>query len=234
MKNCDFTRIFPRLNRIIEHSQIGKTTALVQYTAEHVDTYLITLHPSTSTTSLIRLLSGAMGCKTHIAPDIALAELSARLTTNSLIIVDEAHQVAHRPSGVAAMEFLRALHDQAKCGVLICGTYQLEKWMRSSKAAETLIQLTNRGTTEYLRSYPERRDLDSLADSYNMPTLTDAAYEYAYDIIKRDGLGPYCRELERAVYIANRQDREADWQFVTDMMDRLADERVAALNDRQG
>ncbi len=232
-KQCDYTRILGGLNRIIGNSQIGKTTALEEYTKTHTDTYLITLHPGTTMSALIRMLSNILGVKAHIARDLALRELTAPLTPNSLILIDECHQVAYDRSGVKTMEFLRALHDASKCGVLLCGTYVLDSWMRRGNATETLCQLTNRGTTTYLESYPRREDLDAIAEGYNLPPLTDAAFEYALDLVTREGLGPFCREVERATYLAVHASRVPTWEIVIALIERAAEERQAAFGDRK-
>ncbi len=233
VSECDFTRVFARLNRVIGYSQIGKTTALEEYTRTHEDTYMVTLHAGCTMSALIRLLGSAFGVKSHIAPDLALRELAAALTPHSLIIVDECHQVAHRPSGVMAMEFLRSLHDLSKCGVLLCGTYELDRWMLKGKAADTLVQLVNRGTTTYLKTYPTRSDLEALADSYNMPPMPEDVYDYAFEIIKREGLGPFCRELEQTVYRLQRSGQLATWPNVFDTMRALAERRYEARSDRK-
>ncbi len=232
-KECDFTRTFARLNRIVGHSQIGKTTALNEYVRTHEDTYLITLHPSTSMTSLIRMLASALGCKAHIAPDLAINELAARLTPNSLLIVDEAHQVSHRPNGVMAFEFLRALYDKVHCGTLLCGTYTMDSWMSKGKAADVLKQLLYRGTTSYLKSYPERSDLEAIAEQYNLPEMNEEAVQYANDLIAREGLGPFCRELERAVYFAHHGGKMADWDLVLDIISESARLSTEAYGDKR-
>lgn len=230
-KQCDFTRILRGLNRIVGHSQIGKTTALEEYVKTHPDTYLITLYPETTMSSLIRMLAAAFGVKAHIARDLALRELAAPLTPNSLIIIDESHQVAYGNHGVKTMELLRALRDLAKCGVLLCGTYTLDAWMRRGVASDTLCQLTKRGTTAYLESYPHRADLDVIADSYNLPPLDDESNELALEFITREGLGPWCRELEYATYRITSAGKIPTWDLVVAVMDRSAHDRQVAYSN---
>lgn len=230
---CDYTRVFASLNTIIGHSQIGKTTALRRYTEDMADTYMVTFNSTMTISALVRMLARSLGCKAHRDGDLALAELASKLSVNSVIIVDEVHQAAHRASGVALMEFLRSLHDLSHCGIVLCGTYLLESWMRTGKAAASLEQLINRGTMTYLKSYPMRSDLDALAQNYGLPALDNEAYNYASEIIKREGLGPFCRELERASYIANRTNAVADWEYIMQVMESLAHQRTDARGDRK-
>ena len=230
---CEQTRIFKTLNRVIGNSQIGKTTALEEYTRTYTNTYMLTLHPGTTMSALIRMLASKLGVKAHIARDLALAELGAAINHNSLIIVDECHQVAYDKHGIKTMEFLRALHDMSKCGVLLCGTYLLDTWMRKGVAADTLCQLINRGTTTYLESYPRRSDLDALAEGYNLPPINDEAFEFALEYITREGLGPFCREVERAIYLATNAGKVPTWALNTALIERAMDERTAAFGDRK-
>lgn len=133
-----------RIGLITGHAGAGKTTALREYLREDPRAVMITADVLMTAKSLVEDLAGALGVDQYGPVRMVMQRVLERLAEEPrLVIVDEADLLITHTT--RKMEILRALHDQAGAGVVLCGLKRLQQLLvKGPTMRENLAQLYSR------------------------------------------------------------------------------------------
>ncbi len=129
-QTCDLALIHQMPATVVGPSQIGKTTALLEYKrrSEYVVRY-VRMPAAPGFRGALFALAEACGVTTRATPEQLRRRVAQALDSKSLLIVDELHQLAissGRHAAMKIMEYIRELHDLSGCGLVVCGTRALD------------------------------------------------------------------------------------------------------------
>ena len=228
-KVCESSLIYQRIAFIFGDSQIGKTTALEEYQRRH----------NHGTTIYTRMPAGgkmgdflrAMARQLNISNKLSTYDLKARIKSafdhRMVLIVDEAHQPLlgdnrNRQTAMQVYEFLREIHDEQRCGLVISATNVFRDEMAFGRGSNILAQLSRRRLVSLqLPNEPQRNDLKSFAAAYGLSEPTGEAAELQKTIIKEQALGVWLMLLRMTAGRCNKQDLEMTWDQVIRSRDLL-------------
>lgn len=198
-------------------SQYGKTTALKEYqrTHNHGQTKYICLAPGGGAQDLLRAIATACG----ISPKASIAELRDRIIAaldhNHLVIVDEVHQAAatyKRQSKITSIELLRWIHDQTKCGMLLCGTNIWRDMIERDSDSKLLEQVARRGALKLqLPTKIPQADLNQIFAAFELPAPEGEAAKIMRQIADRMGL----KVVTETLAFGQRQGKKQGREFPT-------------------
>lgn len=219
-KVCDAARIYQGIFGIKGDSQIGKTTALEKYTEEnnHGSTIYVRM-PEGGTLSYFM---GELALKLRISPSLKESELRRRIITafddRMILIVDEAHQCLRADGakrGLRTIEFIREIHDRAKCGIVLAMTEEGWAAIDTGRYAKMLEQLKRRCVSvRKLPARPSARDLDTFAASFGLTPAEGETLTIQTDVIHAHGLGKWLKTLSAASRVASREKAKLGWVHV--------------------
>lgn len=220
-KCCHTARIHQTINFIFGESQIGKTTALVEYTKAH----------NHGSTIYVRCPAGG-GMKDFLRECCKSLKLGKDGTTYAmresvissmdstmLLILDEAHQLlpswTGKQSRLAIIEYVREIHDRTGCGVVMAATNVFRDALQGGRDAGWLKQLDLRSMIKLpLPDRPSQADLAAFAAEFGLPAASGAAKEIQNDVVREHGLGRWIKTLRMAGYLASNQKIELTWDVV--------------------
>lgn len=229
---CRRAFIRQKIGVIYGESQIGKTTCLEEHARRN----------NSGQTTLVEIPVGGMQ---HMCRRIAKAlhvpyqtnvermqeDITGALDGSKLLILDEVHRIFttyHSKSVMKCLDTIRSIHDQSKCGLVLCGTNVLKNQMLDGAFAQYLKQLRRRRIYELqLPSVPPREDLDAMAAKFGLRPATGEAEEIIQHIAKEDGFGRYIIQLTDAAEIAAHKKEKLTWPHfikVHDIAQRMASE----------
>lgn len=189
-KRCDRARLRQRIGYIFGDSQIGKTEALKEYQRRnnHGQTLYFECPDGGSKGALLKLIAKQIG----ISAEISLEELSDRIIATvdhtMLIIFDEAHRMLKNKAGLRALDFIRRLWNQTKCGIILAMTNEGKKALLTGPNAKELQQLWRRRTQPLqLPAVPFESDLELFAAAYHLPPATDEEIAISINVITNSG-----------------------------------------------
>lgn len=227
-KVCNAALIQQAITFVWGDSQIGKTTALEEYTRRnnHGQTKLVRLPASAGVQLFMREL--ARSC--YVSPDSCFEKLRERVLKSiddkTLVIVDELHQAFtsyQHGSAVKVFEVIREIYDRTHCGMVLVGTNVLRDEIHSGKLAAILEQLRRRGIIKVqLPAHPPRGDLDKIARKFGLPAAEGLAAEIVKDMIHTSGLGMYIKFLQSAAMMAGREKKKTTWDHFIQAHDIIA------------
>lgn len=237
---CDRARLRKKIAFIFGDSQIGKTTALQEYTRthNHGETIYLEAPSGGSITSFLQKL-----CAKLAVPQVHRSgELRDRIMDcfdpKMLLIVDEAHRLLHAAKGIHALDFLRELYNTAGCGIVLSMTDEGRDLFRKGVYAKRLEQLWRRRLSplQLPRTVPAD-DLALFAAAYDLDPATedevavripyldehgnsrDKTYREAplalqARAVAAEGLGVWLTILQDAKDMARAQKRPITWAAV--------------------
>lgn len=237
-----FRRAFQRHRMVFVfgRSQVGKTTAAVEYQRRH----------NHGETVLVRMPT--RGCMTHFLGELAdivrvpnqRTEITLRrrildcFDERTLLIVDEAHQClfGRGEVGLLTLEFIREIHDRRKCGVVLMGTDVLKQALMHNKVLRQLWLRRAPGSVLTLPDVVPPAHLEAFAASFGLDPAPDREMAVKYlalengvetestyranpfqlqTVITRDeGLGAWCKLLEDAQELAKDRCTSIRWSHV--------------------
>lgn len=160
--------------RIIGISQIGKTSALLEYKrrSEWRCVY-VRIPAAPSFRTVVEAIAEAVGVSIHNNVDALRKRVISALDENTLLIIDELHELAVSSSKAVtlkAMEWIREIYDRTKCGLVVCGTRTMEDDLIHGKVAGWLDQFNQRciKVTELPVRLPDS-DFDKTFRAYGFP-----------------------------------------------------------------
>lgn len=175
---CDFAVIRHRPCRIVGVSQIGKTAALKEY--QRRSEYLVRyarLPAAAKFRTVVEIIAEACGISASASTDHLRRRVANALDANSLLIIDELHELAISSSKRVALdciEWFREIYDTRGCGMILCGTRAMEEDLFSGPQAGWLNQLDQRCAR--ITNLPTRLtddDIALIAKTYNLPAPDD-------------------------------------------------------------
>lgn len=220
-ETCQAALTYQKINFIYGESQVGKTAALKHYALEHNHGETVYVEMPVGG-SLSNFLS-ALASKVRISNQQHAAELQLNIAKcfgpNNLLIVDEASRALQARSyagpGLKTIDFIRSLHDQTGCGVVLCGTNVFREQMADRALAKFLNQFNRRCLIRrQLADIPSRADLNAFARHYGLEAASGDAYQLQRDVVREHGLGVWLTVLMAAARGASNKKTTLTWEHV--------------------
>jgi DNA transposition AAA+ family ATPase len=164
---CDLARESQTPAFIIGPSHCGKTTGLRQYVSanNHGRSVYCRIPAASGVTGLLRVIATAVGVSDNNNEVNLRRYIKRAITRDMLVALDEVHQLSYtyqKSSFFKALEVIREVYDETRCGMVLCGTKLLLEKIEGAKNAE-LEQLFNRGTHRLnLGNSPTPSDLKAI------------------------------------------------------------------------
>jgi len=231
---CDAALYSQTIAFIYGDSQIGKTTALMEYARlnNHGQTKYIRMPASAGVQIVAKEIARACFVSTSTCFENLRESILNSIDHNTLIIIDEVHQCFlsyQKGSQMKILEFIREIYDRTQCGMVLCGTNVLKEEIQQGKLARMLEQLRRRGTHPLqLPAKPPKKDLDKIAAAFRLPPPDGDALEIVRDMIHRSGLGMYVKFLQTAGRIAKKENKKLSWDhfiLAHDLIQKLSEHK---------
>ncbi|MGZ8406926.1 MAG: AAA family ATPase, partial [Caulobacteraceae bacterium] len=196
----------------------GKTAAAKQWCTVTPNAWLARLSPSSSRTfAMLQTVGAALNLTVHGGSGHHLATLIRERVANrnGVLIIDEAQEAAP-----AAMEELRAIHDETGCGLVLMGDRNL-----LPKLA-VLPQFSSRMTWRLELPAPESGDINLLLDAWGVSDKRERAF--MAEIAGKTGGGALralTQTLKLATVMANQQSTTRDLGLLKDCAAQLSTRR---------
>ena len=217
-------------------SHIGKTWAIVHHTAQnnHGRTIYARMRAASGRGGMVRRLADCIGISDKSNNDALVGRIKNAVTEDMLIILDECHLLFNtyqRQSADACFETLREIHDETRCGMVLCFTILDELKARS---ARELQQLWRRGVHKVpLPMMPTKKDLEAILDhnglafpdakdEVSIGAITEKPYEVIRQLAKTEGLKAVTERLRYGRKLANKAKQDLTWAHVMDAHLRIA------------
>lgn len=175
---CDFAVIRHRPCRIVGVSQIGKTAALKEY--QRRSEYLVRyarLPAAAKFRTVVEIIAEACGISASASTDHLRRRVANALDSNSLLIIDELHELAissSRRIALDCIEWFREIYDTRGCGMILCGTRAMEEDLFAGPQAGWLNQLDQRcARITHLPNRLTDEDISLIARTYALPAPED-------------------------------------------------------------
>jgi DNA transposition AAA+ family ATPase len=224
---CNLALKYKAMGLIIGPSQIGKTTALQEYTRlnNHGRTKFVRVPVAAGIYMVLQEIARA--CR--ISPNSSVIDLRQRicnaLDENTLIIIDEVHQTfstCNRKSRMKIIEMLREIHDLTKCGMVLCATPIFEHEMVEGKLKELMEQLSRRCVYRvHLKDAVKLPDKDiiSLSTPFGLKEIDDESLEIVRTVLQISGIGMYVRFLQAGKELAKNKKQTFSWKHFIEAHD---------------
>lgn len=223
---------------IYGRTQIGKTTALMEYQRlhNHGRTTYIRLGAGWSKVRFVRELAAKLGNGTRAARMWTLEDAILRTFTRfSLLIVDEFHlafTTLGKEQTAALVEFIREIHDRTGCGIVMCATKVGLLKIENGDNRLTFEQFTMRGVVKtVLPDLPSTKDLNTVAAAFDLPAPTGQTLRDLKAIVKAKTLGPVVKYLQKAYGLAKKRGEELSWEMFFAVADGYM--ALAAMNTEE-
>lgn len=224
---CEAALVSQSIAFIWGRSQVGKTTALIEYQRanNHGQTKYVRLPASAG----VQLVAKEIARACYVSQNSCFEGIRHRILESiddkNLVIIDEAHQAFlsyQKGSAIKVMEFLREIYDRTGCGMVLCGTRVLRDEVISGKLALMMEQINLRGIIKVqLPDRPPMKDIEKIARAFglNAPegSAAEAAKECAYA-----GMGKYVKFLQAAQRMAAKENSTLNWEHFIRTRDILA------------
>jgi len=113
------------------------------------------------------------------------------------------------------MDFIRALHDNTGCGIVLCGTNVFREQMADQSQKKFLNQLNRRCLLRrQLPEVPTRADLNAFARHYELEPASGEAYDLQKAVVRDHGLGVWLTTLTAAARKASKGGKPMTWDHV--------------------
>ncbi len=172
--------------------------------------------------SFIRSFGRSLGLKQGSIDSLRtniIAKLKRKKTR--LIFFDELHLPFTTTSDKISLkyvEYIRDLHDELDCGIVLCGSNVLLKTIKDNIWAAALEQILDRGNTRvFINKYSQVSDLADFFQYYNLPTKpTDEAYKLMNNIITKRSLRSLVFALRDGKNAADKMEQPYSWDHFID------------------
>ena len=127
---CNFALTRNTVTRLVGPSQIGKTYCLKEYMRRSSRQVCYVRIPAAPTLKLaVAAFAEAVGVGSSLRTDDARQRVARAIGRNTLLIVDELHELvmsAAKGTAMKVVEWIREIKDNSDCGLVLCGTRSLE------------------------------------------------------------------------------------------------------------
>lgn len=149
------------------HPGVGKTATFEQFVSDTPNAFLVTMSPATRspTSMMIAILKAAGSTSSYGGRAMNLLQaIIDRLTgMNAVMIVDEVQHLDDE-----ALELLRAIHDQVKCGLALGGNPEVMKRVQRGARTAAFAQLASRVSWPAHYERPTDADLDVILAAWGV------------------------------------------------------------------
>lgn len=216
---CDNCLIYQRIAFIFGDSQIGKTTALEEYqrTHNHGSTIYLRMPAAGKFGDFLRALAVKLRISNRLTSGDLKTRIKAAFDDRMILIIDEAHQAMRqnrsgRTYSTEPYEFLREIHDERKCGLVISATNVFRDEITDGHNAGILSQLSRRRLVALqLPNEPTREDLNTFSSAYGLDQPTGEALELQKTVIKEQALGVWLMLLRMTAGRCHKKSLDMDW-----------------------
>lgn len=228
---CDSALIDGMPSFIYGASQIGKTTALVEYQRlhNHGRTKYIRLGSRWSKGRFVRELALACNIKdlSHKRGWELESLINESINRYNLLIVDEFHlafETVSEATSKELVEYIREVFDRTHCGLVLSSTKVGLQDLEQGPNRMLFDQLRRRGIVKVvLPDVPKVRDINAIAKHFGLEIPGGETLRKIKDLLKVRGLGVFATYLQKAHSLANGQDITWDnFFFVNDGYARLS------------
>lgn len=199
-------------------SQIGKTTALLEFqrTHNHGRTKYLRLGSRWTKSRVVRELARVCKCFSRTA---TIAELEDRilgsLTNYNLLIIDEFHLAIETTSDQNSkeiVEYFREVYDNTKCGMVIAATKVGLAGLEQGKNKMLFDQFRRRGIVKVvLPDVPPLKDINAIARSFELPVPSGRLLADVKLLLKMRGLNVFIKYLQAAYALCKSSEQEFGW-----------------------
>ena len=202
-------------------SQVGKTAGLKHYNEEHNhgETTYVEMPVGGALSYFISALAVRLRMNNAGRRDVLILNIMRCFGPNNLLIVDEVHRALQtkRYGGhtLKTLDFIRSIHDNTGCGLVLCGTNVFRDQMADKALAKFLNQFNRRCLLRrQLPDTPSRADLNAFARHYGLEAASGEAYELQTQVTIAHGLGVWLTTLLAAAHKATKERKPMTWDHV--------------------
>lgn len=199
-------------------SQIGKTTALMEFQRlhNHGRTVYLRMGSGWTRARLVRELALRFGNGVKATKCWALEDaIFGSLTRYNLLIIDEFHlalETCTEASSKAIMEFIREVYDRTGCGLVMSATKVGLAGLEGGRNQMLFDQLRRRGVVRVvLPDSPPTRDINTIARSFELTLPTGDVLAGIKRLIKERGLGVFIKYLQKAYALSKAKKEPLSW-----------------------
>ena len=199
-------------------SQIGKTTALLEYKRLHNHGRTVYLRMGSNWTKarLVRELGILFGNGMKHALIWELEDkIVHSLSRYNLLIIDEFHLALETTAERASkeiVEFIREVYDRSGCGLVLSGTKVGLEGLEGGRNRMLFDQLRRRGVVKVvLPDVPPRRDINEIARTFELPAPQGEDLKRVKSLIQTRGLGVFIKYLQKAYAVTRKAKSELTW-----------------------
>ena len=199
-------------------SQIGKTTALMEFQRlhNHGRTVYLRMGSGWTRARLVRELALRFGNGVKATKCWALEDaIFGSLTRYNLLIIDEFHlalETCTEASSKAIMEFIREVYDRTGCGLVMSATKVGLAGLEGGRNQMLFDQLRRRGVVRVvLPDSPPTRDINTIARSFDLALPTGEVLAGIKRLIKERGLGVFIKYLQKAYALSKAKKESLSW-----------------------
>ncbi len=214
-------------------SQIGKTTALLEFqrTHNHGRTKYLRMGSRWTKGRVVRELAAMLGNGIKHTKQWALEDaIFGGLSKFNLLIVDEFHLALETTSEAGAkeiVEFLREIYDRTGCGLVLSSTKVGLEGLENGRNKMLFDQLRRRGVVKVvLPDVPKVKDINAFAKSFDLPIPTGELLAAIKQLLKTRGLGVFVKYLQKAYALAQQAKQPLTWDGF-----RAVNDGYASLTD---
>lgn len=200
-------------------SQIGKTTALLEYQRlhNHGRTVYMRMGSGWTRARFVRELARHFNNGVKATKCWALEDaIFGSLNRYNLLIIDEFHlalETTSEASAKAIMEFVREVYDRTGCGLVMASTKVGLAGLESGKNKMLFDQLRRRGVVKVvLPDAPPVRDINTIARTFELPLPTGDDLRAVKNLIATRGLGVFLKYLQKAYAVTKKRKAELTWE----------------------
>lgn len=220
---CRNSLKYNAMGLIVGTSQVGKTTALLEYQRlnNHGKTKYLRLPASAG----VQLVAKEFATACRLSRDCPFETLRERvmkaIDSNHLVIIDEIHQAFatyQKGARMKVIEFIREIYDRTQCGMVLCGTPVFEKEMEEGNLKELLEQLNRRCLFRLHLPAPEKlpkADLVRIAAAFGLTAPNEEQEEQIRDLLRVSGLGMFFKFLQASSELATNENMDLNWDVFT-------------------
>lgn len=171
---CDLAIKRNRIVRIIGPSQVGKTYCLKEYMRRaRFQTCYLRIPAAPTFKLVVEAMCAAVGVSSSLRTDDARPRVARAIGPNTLVVVDELHELvmsAGKSTAMKCAEWLREIFDASGCGMVLCGTSALEDDLINDPRLKGWLGQLDQRCIRVLRLPNElpAEDVDRAAEAYGI------------------------------------------------------------------
>jgi DNA transposition AAA+ family ATPase len=222
-KICRAALAYQRIAFVYGDSQIGKTTAFIEYARlnNHGETVYVRMPARGAYGEFIKHLAKSLRIRSTLSVWQLKERIFEAIDNRMLLIVDQCHEcfrTKNSGSTAAALLFIMEIFDRCNCGIVLSGTGDFERGMMDKAHAEELKQIIRRGFPKPLRlpAKPTNANLADFAAYYGLPPADGQALQLQSEIIALNDLGVWLTTLQSGGRLATRRKQPMTWAHVQD------------------